>query len=55
MHRVAALGAALLVAGLVGYTVGIETAYPGRSFSVTAVMVGIGLLAVGRSAPEVTP
>lgn len=53
MHRVAAAGTVVLALGLVGYAVGIETAYPGRAFSVTAIMVGIGLVGLGRSDPEV--
>lgn len=42
-------GAALSVAGLGGYVLGVTVAYPGRSFSVTALMAGITLVAVGRS------
>lgn len=55
MHPVAALGVVVLVLGLVGYAVGIETAYPGRAFSVTAIMAGIGLVGFGRSGQEVAP
>jgi len=43
-------GLTLAVAGLVGYVVGIYVAYPGRSFSITVVMVGIALAAIGREA-----
>lgn len=53
MHRVAALGVVCLLLGMAGYAAGIATAYPGRSFSVTAIMVGIGLVVLGRSSPEV--
>jgi len=53
MHRVAAIGTLTLVLGLLGYAVGAQTAYPGRAFSVTAIMAGIGLLGLGRSDSEV--
>jgi len=46
-------GIALSVAGLAAYAAGVWVPYPGRAFSVTAVMVGVGLVALGRSAPEV--
>ncbi|GAB3688632.1 hypothetical protein GCM10028857_23020 [Salinarchaeum chitinilyticum] len=55
MHRLVAVGVALLGLGLLGYVVGIETAYPGRAFSVTAIMVGIGFLGLGRTGQEVAP
>jgi len=42
-------GAVLTVGGLVGYVAGLTVSYPGRSFSVTAVMVGLAVLAVGRA------
>jgi len=54
MQRVALLGAVVLALGLAGYAVGVETTYPGRAFSVTAVMLGIALLALGRP-EEVAP
>lgn len=41
-------GLTLAVVGLVGYVVGVYTAYPGRSFSITVVMVGIALAATSR-------
>jgi hypothetical protein len=47
MDRVVAAGIALTVLGLVGYVVGVVAAYPGRAFSVTGVMVGLTLVAVG--------
>ncbi|GAB7014030.1 hypothetical protein [Halolamina salina] len=40
-------GGGLLVAGLLSYGVGIYVPYPGRAFSLTAVMVGIVLVATG--------
>ena len=49
MNRSLALGGALTAAGVVGYAAGIATQYPGRAFSVTAVMVGLTLLVVGRA------
>lgn len=48
MDRTAAVGVGLLVAGLGGYAAGVYVAYPGRSLSVTAVMVGVSLVALGR-------
>lgn len=47
MERRRAAGAGLLAAGLVSYGVGIYVPYPGRGFSLTAVMVGIVLVATG--------
>jgi hypothetical protein len=49
MNAQLALGLGLTALGLLGYVVGIETAYPGRSFAVMAVMVGVTLAAIGRS------
>lgn len=40
------LGSALLAVGLIGYGYGVVSPYPGRSFTVTAVMVGIALIAM---------
>ncbi|UPV99875.1 hypothetical protein M0R88_15315 [Halorussus gelatinilyticus] len=48
MDTALAAGLALTLAGLVGYLVGIVAPYPGRAFSVTGVMIGITLLAIGR-------
>lgn len=48
MNTAFAAGGVLTVAGLAGYVVGLTVAYPGRAFSVTSVMVGVTLLAVGR-------
>ena len=41
------VGSGLLVAGLLAYAVGVYVPYPGRAFSLTAVMVGIVLVALG--------
>lgn len=51
MERRTLAGGGLLVAGVVGYGVGVYTPYPGRSFSLTAIMVGIVLVATTRRAP----
>ena len=52
MNRLLLIGGALVVLGVVGYAMGVAAAYPGRAFSVTAIMVGITLVAV-RAADEV--
>jgi len=49
MNRTLGGGIAVTVLGLVGYAAGVWVPYPGRSFSVTAVMVGLTLVAIGRS------
>lgn len=49
MNIVLFLGMLLTGVGLVGYLTGIWIAFPGRAFSVTAVMVGLTMLAIGRS------
>ena len=36
----------LLVAGLAGYVAGVSVAYPGRAFSLTAIMAGIVLVVI---------
>jgi hypothetical protein len=47
MQRVAVLGAACTVLALVGYGAGMVSPYPGRAFTLTGLMVGTTLLAVG--------
>jgi hypothetical protein len=47
MDRVVAAGAILTIAGLVGYLIGVLAPYPGRGFSLSGIMVGLTLLAVG--------
>ena len=47
MNRVSLVGGVFTVAGLVGYLFGVTVAYPGRAFSVTAVMVGLTLMVIG--------
>ncbi|MFB6073476.1 MAG: hypothetical protein ABEJ89_00525 [Haloarculaceae archaeon] len=41
-------GLLLTGAGLVGYLVGVAVAYPGRAFSLTALMLGVALAVVSR-------
>ena len=55
MNRLLVAGLAFVALGLVGYAVGVVTAYPGRSFAVTAIMVGVTLIAVRAADAEVTP
>ncbi|RMB18330.1 hypothetical protein [Haloplanus aerogenes] len=47
MDRTFTVGAGLTVVGVCGYVVGVLVTYPGRSFSLTALMVGITLAAIG--------
>lgn len=49
MNPTLALGVVLSVGGVAAYVAGVFVAYPGRSLSVTAVMVGLTLAAIGRS------
>lgn len=46
MNPVFLFGLVLTGLGLAGYVVGVTTAYPGRSFSVTLLMVGVALVAM---------
>ena len=48
MDRSTISGLGLFLVGLIGYVTGIYVAYPGRAFSITAVIVGIALVAIGR-------
>lgn len=52
MNRVLAAGTVLTVLGVVGYGAGVFVAYGGRAFSVTAFMLGVSFLAVGRTGSE---
>lgn len=47
MNGALAAGTGLTAVGLLGYVVGVAAAYPGRAFSVTAVLVGVTLFAIG--------
>lgn len=49
MDRRRAAGLALTVVSILGYVAGILVPYPGRAASVTGMMVGITLLAIGRA------
>ena len=51
MVRETVIGGGLFVVGLVGYVVGIYVAYPGRAFSLTAIMVGVTLVAIADRPP----
>lgn len=44
-----ALGVAVTLSSVAGYAVGVVANYPGRSFTVTGVMVGITLVAIGTA------
>lgn len=44
------VGTLLTVLSVAGYALGTVVAYPGRSFTITGVIVGLALLAIGRSA-----
>ncbi|WP_435358105.1 hypothetical protein [Haloarchaeobius sp. DFWS5] len=50
MNRTFAAGVALTGLGLVGYLVGLATQYTGRAFSLTGIMVGLTLMALGSGA-----
>jgi hypothetical protein len=47
MERVRAIGLGLALLSLAGYLVGVLATYPGRAFSITGLMVGLTLYAVG--------
>lgn len=47
MNRTLAAGCLLTGGGLVGYGVGVVAPYPGRAFSLTSIIVGATLIAVG--------
>ena len=47
MNSLQAVGAALTVAGVCGYVLGVLAPYPGRGFSVAGVMVGLTFLSIG--------
>ena len=44
-----AAGLGLTVLGTAGYAAGILSPYPGRSFSLTVLMLGVALAVVGRT------
>jgi hypothetical protein len=47
MDRTTAAGIAITLAGFVGYVLGVLAPYPGRGLSLTGLMVGLTLVAVG--------
>ena len=49
MNRTFLVGLVTVTVGLAGYVAGIVTDYPGRALSVTAVMIGVTLVAIGRA------
>lgn len=48
MDRRTTTGAVLILVGSLGYVIGIYIAYPGRAFSITALIVGIALVAIAQ-------
>jgi len=44
------IGLVLFIGGLSAYVAGVHVAYPGRAFSITAVMLGLALAATAGSA-----
>jgi len=53
MNRLLVAGAVLVALGVAGYAAGVVAPYPARAFSVTAVMLGITLIAIRRADAEV--
>lgn len=51
MNRTRGIGIAVTTGGLAGYLLGVTVSYPGRELSLTAVMVGIAIVAVGAGDP----
>lgn len=49
MNRVFGAGLGLSAIGVAGYLYGIAVSYPGRAFSITAIMAGITFVAIGRA------
>ncbi|WP_181861715.1 hypothetical protein [Haloplanus salinus] len=47
MDRTFTVGTGLTAVGVCGYVGGVLVAYPGRALSLTAIMVGITLAAIG--------
>lgn len=45
MNRGTLVGVSLSLLGLAGYVAGVVVDYPGRAFSLTAIMVGLVLVA----------
>lgn len=49
MNRATAAGVILTTAGTGGYWFGVLVEYPGRSFSLSLLMVGVALVAMRRA------
>lgn len=49
MNEILGAGVVLSALGIGGYLVGIGTPYPGRAFAVTAMIIGVTLVAIGRA------
>lgn len=47
MNRLLTIGLSLTGIGTAAYAVGVAVPYPGRAFSVTLLMIGITLAAIG--------
>lgn len=47
MDRVRTTGASLTALAVAGYAVGVAAPYPGRALTITGVMIGLTLWAVG--------
>ncbi|MFC6988833.1 hypothetical protein ACFQJD_09165 [Haloplanus sp. GCM10025708] len=54
MNRTFGLGVGLSAVSLAGYVVGMLVTYPGRAFAITALMVGITLVAIGGAGGDAT-
>lgn len=51
MNRPLAGGVVLTAVGITGYLAGVLVDYPGRAFSLTAVMVGLTVVAISHRRP----
>lgn len=49
MDRLQALGLAVFGLSVAAYLLALRVAYPGRAFSLTGIMVGLTLVAIGRA------
>ncbi|WP_275883664.1 hypothetical protein [Halorhabdus sp. BNX81] len=47
--RMLMAGGVLSLLGFSGYLAGVVTAYPGRSISLAAIMIGLTFVAIGRA------
>ncbi len=51
MNRTLGIGCGLTAGGLAGYLAGVAIPYPGRALSVTVLMIGIAVAAIGFADP----